>query len=494
MWRLLFCLAFSLALVACRSTSAADAPKKPQPAPVEVAAPAYPVTPYPPIALAKSEPHKQAAAPRGRKKLEALLQTVADLDYGDRQTVTVREVFNDLHRKHQLSIRLDMPTLSVMFGVNPWESIENDTVVISDTSVVIASENAPGSAVESEAKETPAAAKPKVTENETNAGPSEPAAEPAVGPANSPDPNANLGEILMNVTVKIQHVDTKRVTIATILRHTLDALPVSGEVDGEFAGLPIKMTNASNIDYVVEDDGLLITTRMNAMTVKETRVYSIKHLKDVKPEELAKVIRQSIRPWSWRSQINDLGDQLKAGLPSQLPPELTSLMASGLQLASAATGISVSETCSECDTCPLSESMPTAPIAAGPYGVAPGTPQPTLPPGTALPPGVMPGSAPMFHAPGGPIPLTPTFTPPASNTATISTSVQPDAAATMIALNTLVNGLVTFAHASLSALEMLHFADPPTGTIQTLPGKLIITQSQAAHRDITELLKQLEEE
>ena len=57
-----------------------------------------------------------------------------------------------------------------------------------------------------------------------------------------------------------------------------------------------------------------------------------------------------------------------------------------------------------------------------------------------------------------------------------------------------VNGLVTFTHATLNALEIMHYGDPPTGSIQTLPGKLVITQSQAAHREIAELLRQLEEE
>jgi hypothetical protein len=57
--------------------------------------------------------------------------------------------------------------------------------------------------------------------------------------------------------------------------------------------------------------------------------------------------------------------------------------------------------------------------------------------------------------------------------------------------NAIVNGLVAFAHTTLSAIEMFHYAEPPSGTIQTLPGKLIIRQSQAAHREIADLLEQL---
>ncbi|MBI3866414.1 MAG: hypothetical protein HY290_31425, partial [Planctomycetia bacterium] len=46
---------------------------------------------------------------------------------------------------------------------------------------------------------------------------------------------------------------------------------------------------------------------------------------------------------------------------------------------------------------------------------------------------------------------------------------------------------------TLSALEMVDYAEPPTGTIQTLGMKLVITQSQAANREIAELLEQLTE-
>jgi hypothetical protein len=480
MLRSLLCLAFCL--ITCDLISAADGPAKPQLPPPEAAAPAssYPVTPYATAPLHKAEANKKPANLPSRKKLEALLQTVADLDYGDRQTVTVKEVFDDLHRKHHLSIRFDVPTLSTMFGVEPMEAFENAADVLEN------------------ATEWEATAQPAIKPSETPAEKKEDAVVPTEILEKKPEikqdeikqdapvleqaPKVSLVAILMNVEVKIHHVDTKKVTIGTILRHTLDALPVMGEMSEDFAGLPIKFTDASNLDYVVEGDGLLITTRMNAMTVKETRVYSIKHLKDVKPEELAKVIRHSIRPWSWRSQINDLGDQLKSGLPTHLPPELTSLMTSGFQLASAATGISVSsDSCTDCENQPLA--VPMVP----PPGAMPNAPTPPSP----LPPSMtMPNAVPPTIAPGTPI----SFTPAPCNTASVTTSVQPDAAATMIALNTLVNGLVTFAHASLSAMEMIHFADPPTGTIQTLPGRLVVTQSQAAHREIAELLKQLEEE
>jgi hypothetical protein len=58
----------------------------------------------------------------------------------------------------------------------------------------------------------------------------------------------------------------------------------------------------------------------------------------------------------------------------------------------------------------------------------------------------------------------------------------------------MVNGLVTFVQATVLGLEMAHHAEPPTGTIQVLGTKLVVTQSQAAHREIADLLKQLAEE
>jgi hypothetical protein len=44
----------------------------------------------------------------------------------------------------------------------------------------------------------------------------------------------------------------------------------------------------------------------------------------------------------------------------------------------------------------------------------------------------------------------------------------------------------------VAALEIIHHGDPPTGVIEVLPGMLVITQSQAAHREIEELLHALQ--
>jgi hypothetical protein len=240
---------------------------------------------------------------------------------------------------------------------------------------------------------------------------------------------------LLETPVDLSTIDLASVSIATVLRHAFDAVPVSLWED-DFAGLPIEPTDAWHLDYVVEDDGLLVTTRLNALTRKETHVYAVKHLKDFTPDELAKVIRQSVRPWSWRSQINELGEQLKQAAAHVSPETVSSLMKSGVQLTTCAvpvqaTKVSDATDAPECKACDAK---------------------------------------------------------PAAETGSSDTAQFTEDASTVIDV------LTAFAQAAVSAVEIVHYADPPTGTIQTLPGKLVITQSQAAHREIAELLKELGEE
>jgi hypothetical protein len=57
----------------------------------------------------------------------------------------------------------------------------------------------------------------------------------------------------------------------------------------------------------------------------------------------------------------------------------------------------------------------------------------------------------------------------------------------------MAGGAVAVAHTIVAVMEIVHHGDPPTGVIESLPGILIITQSQAAHREIKELLYELGE-
>ncbi len=58
----------------------------------------------------------------------------------------------------------------------------------------------------------------------------------------------------------------------------------------------------------------------------------------------------------------------------------------------------------------------------------------------------------------------------------------------------LAGGALATVQSIVAALEIVHHGDPPTGVIEVLPGMLIITQSQAAHREIQELLDALRDD
>jgi hypothetical protein len=392
----------------------------------------------------------------GQKKWEALLAEPADLDFGERQTVSVKEIFEGLRERHHLSLRIDNPTLSALVGAEHVAITPKDIKQASKLSGSYASKpkrslpvqlaGGPEQASSAVVQSTPDEAATPVSDPTESADEDdekndddadvcesedcekescedEESQGKAEVSADEEELEFNLVANFLTLEVNIQTLDLKQATIATVLRQALDAMPITFGADFLEMPFPISLSNACLLDYLVENDGLVITTRMQALSHKETRVYSVKHLKELNPEELAKIIRQSIRPWSWRSQITDLGDQLKGSL--QLPTEVVkSMVSTGIQLASAQTGATV--TISEDEPAELDSKPETS-------------------------------DAEQLKAIG----------------------------------NATVNGLVTFAHATVLGLEMVHHADFPTGTILSLPGKLIVTQSQAAHREIADLLKQL---
>jgi hypothetical protein len=489
------------------------------------------------LALAAALSAGEPSAHAGRTSLESLLQSPAELDFGHRQTITVKELLDEIHRKDHISIRFDSPLMEAMSGsahteppaiamtacgngiAAAWQQVAPAVASASTaccvppppastplppppvataiscptasaacastdgcecghccqtTNAVAGNPTCPAKCANSAHKPTPSgtyptasypaatvaypATPPGVPEpphavvqiNVTapqvipNGGTAEPAPSNVV--AAPQDPAADL----LKTEINIQTIDMHNVSIATALQIALDALP-DGDLGIEASGLPIAVSNAGKLDYVVENDGILITSRLKALTYKETRVYSIKHLKDLKAEQIAAAIKQSVRPWSWRSRIDDLGEQLRSGGPRIPAKAVTALLKSGVQLASAES--------------PLAEltagAEATATDAPGDKSAAkPNTPSPTTTTGTA--------------------------------TASDADSLSAQDAVQLG--DALVNGLVTFMQASITTVEIMHYADPPTGTIQTVPGKLIITQSQAAHREIAELLKELAEE
>jgi hypothetical protein len=432
-----------------------------------------------------SEAAKSNCVCQHGQPLEAILREPAGLEFAADKRVTVGDIFDQLHRQHGFSIRFDVPTLSQLYGGVPPQEPRSIGIGRSDDASVTAtgeklppayngpkpsadypppataashpasSRRTPEPVVRAQAPAgvaataalpqslppTPASPSTPATSTEAPVQPLPPGTPPAVASEShcnketgceAPDNYQSLLELALKTEVDVRRTDLTAVSVATALRIALESMPCVDTCD-DAAGLPITLTDASLFDYLVDGDGILITTRLAALAHKETRVYSVKHLKDCTSSQLATVIRQSVRPWSWRSRIDDIGDQLRASTAHVPPKALGSVLKAGFQAAADATGVSLAS--DQADDKSDAKSDAKKPAAE-----------------------------------------------------------MSDAEQAEMLGNAVVNGLVTFAHTTLTALEIAHYADPPTGSIQTLPGKLIITQSQAAHREIADLLKQLGDE
>ncbi len=444
------------------SNSQQDAPTYISPTPVTPASKRSEALSTPPVDL-------KPVPLTGQKKWEAILAQPSELDFGDRQTVTVKELLDQLRERHQLSLRLDIPTLSALLGK---ENVIGETKEPTKTASLIAKRNTairvisrnpskkaqlivisepeqsakadsddqePSEDAEIENNDADSKMKDETGDKECDDDCNDDDAdheEKAKSDDDDEKPDTSIVEEFLSLEVNIQTMCLKQTNVSTVLRQLLDAMPIVFGNDVMEMPFPISLTNACLLDYLVENDGLLITTRMQALSHKETRVYSVKHLSNLNPEQLAKIVRQSIRPWSWRSQINDLGDQLRGS--GHVPSEMVkSIVTTGVQLAAAQSGatVTISDNVTICNNDESSEA------------------------------------------------------PSPSEKSKKSDAEELDALG-----DATVHGLVTLAHATVLSLEMVHHADFPTGTIFTLPGKLIVTQSQATHREIVDLLKQLSED
>lgn len=98
------------------------------------------------------------------------------------------------------------------------------------------------------------------------------------------------------------------------------------EVSLVLSGVTLKnaleiMLNKLDLDYVVENQVLKITSREHADSVMETRVYSLNQLPaDYKPEDIARVIVRTIAPETWRNSVvegwvmEEGGEAMMAGM------------------------------------------------------------------------------------------------------------------------------------------------------------------------------------
>jgi len=140
-------------------------------------APTAPRTLPPPQLMVSPTPDKPAEL-SGRQKIEAILRSPANLDFGDRKSVTIQEVLDQLHEKHQLSIRMDTPTMI-------WSVI-----------ALAASEDSPLAEMVGDAMEAAIEQSTDATANK----PAEPAIAKADKPASPPAPASTVSTPVATVS------------------------------------------------------------------------------------------------------------------------------------------------------------------------------------------------------------------------------------------------------------------------------------------------------
>lgn len=66
------------------------------------------------------------------------------------------------------------------------------------------------------------------------------------------------------------------------------------------------MLRPHGLDYIIDDEVLKITTAEIAEQHRETRVYDVRQFGDIAAEELARVIRRTVQPMSWREEPREV--------------------------------------------------------------------------------------------------------------------------------------------------------------------------------------------
>ncbi len=442
-----------------------------------------------------------------RQKWEAALQSPANLTLDDAESITLGELLKRIRAQHGLAVRIDLPQVLPMaalaeittvqlspkssrttgnaytapptimpYGVVPSYSTspmavqepkstptwKPDPLTPAAPSPVLRSTYKPLTAPEPLAAPVSAAepANARFSAIESALKPADPINPPVDVEAEATEPTATSDEAstesvaarlqlsldeLLSTPVAASLVVQPDVTVEDILRQVFDrSFPLQALISVSLAeeGMPFgaSLTRALEWDLLVQDDGVLLTSRLNANLRKETRVYSIRAIEkagDLKAEEIARVVTRTVRPWSWRTHAVDT----KPTLPASNKPtnstekkntrsvrldklpffnlDWTSLLSdrhverSLLQLTSESSGVTV-------------------------------TP-----------------------AENGKVELTPED---------------------LEMLAQMWNGLF---QGTVTSLQVIHHADPPTGVLEVLPGLLVISQSQGAHREIADLLEQL---
>jgi hypothetical protein len=408
-----------------------------------------------------------AAEPAGpsktkqREAVEAILAKPVEWTPADPQSITIDAFIAHVREKHGLAIRWD--TTSVGLTVAGSDMLSGLSAS-AHRAVTVWNPGAPSPYVQTYSPVVPArlqkhitnfappaeALPPAIDPNAKPAAPPEklspnviedvqpapltadtPKPRPTTAPAAPEEEDEELPHQLLSARpISPSAIALTSASVGEVLQQLLDAAAPPITDTGESLGMPLSI-RALTLDYIIEGRAVVITTRLRANAVKETRVYQISNLKGVPPEQVAKVICHSIRPWSWRSQASEIADRLAARLPK------TSMKLPQISVASQYIPSPILTT-SAADGSTPPEAEPTGPPSPLPQQQAELSAEDLANLGQLLTGGAL------------------------------------------AAVETVVN---TF--------EIVHYGDPPTAVMEVLPGVLVITQSQGAHREIAELLEQL---
>jgi hypothetical protein len=249
---------------------------------------------------------------------------------------------------------------------------------------------------------------------------------------------------ILEIPIDVAVISQPNGTVEDVLRQAFErALPFQATMNAalfeEEMPMLASLTQATEWDLLVQDNGVLVTSRLNANLQKETRVYSTRALEQaskLKTEEVARVITRTVRPWSWKQYFPDANAEVKSTVPTK-------------SKSNAATKFTVPKASLELLGLLLSSRSPV-----------------------------------QRH-----IRLTSDEESSSESSAVSSSSEKVELTEEDLALmGRMWDGLF---QGAVTSIQVLYHGDPPTGVVEVLPGMLIISQSQGAHREIADLLEQL---
>jgi len=392
-----------------------------------------------------AEPARSTKA-RQREAVEALLAKPVEWNPADSQPITIEAFIAHVREKHGLAIRWDAASIEALSGggvdliaglprtagnrVTAWSPAAGSPAVQTYSPVV------PDRLQKHVTNFTYALVDPTtgeerplpIPENEKPAPLPEDATRTSEATAGE---SFEEDEDLPHRALSLKPISRSAIaltgaTVGEALEQLLAAAAPPIVDSGETLGVPLSI-RALTLDSVIDGRTVVITTRLRANALKETRVYRLANVKGMPAEQVARTICHSIRPWSWRSQASEIADRMASRFPKG------------------------------------SLKLPQVSIASQ-Y-----IPNP-------------------IQMAGGEVPEVPPQTPsplPQQQSAEISAEELANFG------QLLTGGAIAAVESIVNAVEIVHYGDPPTGVMEVLPGVLVITQSQGAHREIAELLDEL---